>query len=174
MTFHFISKFGITNSLQMNSCPYDVFNSMNLREAGGDDIPQLQVVRNAVKENALSNPDLITDMDYHDFITKRGKGWLYEIDNKVVGFSIVDLVGHNIWALFVHPEYDKRGIGRQLHTIMLDWYFNQTQQPLWLGTAPRTRAEVFYRKAGWKEIGMHGKGELKFEMTFEGWEIAAL
>jgi hypothetical protein len=53
---------------------------------------------------------------------------------------------------------------------MLNWYFNQTSKNLWLGTAPSTRAETFYRKSGWKEVGIHGKGEIKFEMTFENWK----
>lgn len=121
---------------------------MMLREARVGDIPQIQIVRNAVKENALSNPDLVTDQDCADFITQRGKGWICEMEHQVVGFSIVDLVDHNVWALFVHPDFDKRGIGKQLHDIMLDWYFNQTQQSVWLGTAPGTRAEAFYRRAG--------------------------
>lgn len=142
---------------------------MMLREARVGDISQIQIVRNAVKENTLSNPDLVTDQDCADFITQRGKGWICEMEHQVVGFSIVDLVDHNIWALFVHPDFDKRGIGKQLHDIMLDWYFDQTQQSVWLGTAPGTRAEAFYRRAGWKEIGLHGKGEIKFEMTFENW-----
>lgn len=146
---------------------------MMLREARVGDIPQIQIVRNAVKENALSNPDLVTDQDCADFISQRGKGWICEMEHQIVGFSIVDLVDHNIWALFVHPDFDKRGIGKQLHDIMLDWYFNQTQQSVWLGTAPGTRAEAFYRRAGWKEIGLHGKGEIKFEMTFEKWRLSS-
>lgn len=47
---------------------------------------------------------------------------------------------------------------------MMDWYFGQTPESVWLGTAPKTRAEMFYRKMGWQEIGMHGKGEIKFGM----------
>ena len=49
---------------------------------------------------------------------------------------------------------------------MLDWYFNQTGQSVWLGTAPNTSAATFYKMLGWKEVGTHGKGELKFEMSF--------
>ncbi|MCE3226346.1 MAG: putative acetyltransferase, partial [Bacteroidetes bacterium] len=44
-----------------------------------------------------------------------------------------------------------------------------TKNRVWLGTAPNTRAESFYRKAGWTETGMHGQGEVKFEISFEGW-----
>jgi GNAT superfamily N-acetyltransferase len=140
-----------------------------IREAKIEDIPQIQVVRNAVKENMLSNPDLVTDEDCVEFLTIRGLGWVCEIDQQIVGFSIVDLKDHNIWALFVHPDFEKQGIGRQLHNRMLNWYFAQTKEPVWLGTAPKTRAETFYRMTGWKEIGKHGKGEVKFEMTFSDW-----
>lgn len=143
---------------------------MTFREASIADIKQILIVRNSVTENTLSNPELVTEDDCIDYITKRGKGWVCEIDSQVVGFSIVDLKENNIWALFVHPNYDKQGIGRQLHDRMLNWYFNQTSENLWLGTDPNTRAEKFYRKSGWTEIGIHGKGEVKFEMTFEMWE----
>lgn len=143
---------------------------MILREAVTADIAQIQIVRNAVKENTLSNPALVTDADCEEFITKRGKGWVCEIDNSIVGFAIADLQDHNIWALFVHPNFEKQGIGKQLHNTMLDWYFSQTQTTMWLGTAPNTRAATFYTLMGWIEVGMHGTKELKFEMTYEQWQ----
>ena len=143
---------------------------MIFREAVNSDIPQIQVVRNAVKENMLSDPALVPDKDCEEYINNRGKGWVCEIEGQVVGFSIVDLIEQNVWALFVHPDHDRKGIGRELHDRMIDWYFLQTTAPIWLGTAPRTRAESFYRKAGWEEIGLHGKGEIKFQMTASKWE----
>jgi GNAT superfamily N-acetyltransferase len=143
---------------------------MIIREAISDDIKQIQVVRNSVKENMLSNPDLVTDKDCEEFINVRGKGWVCEIDGKVIGFSIVDLKENNVWALFMHPKYEGNGIGRKLHDVMLDWYFTKTLNNLWLGTAPGTRAEEFYHKAGWREVGMHGK-ETKFEMSCQEWRM---
>ena len=142
---------------------------MIIREATIKDIEQIQIVRNSVKENTLSNPDLVTDEDCRIFITQRGKGWICEVDNQIIGFSIVDLKENNIWALFVHPDFDRRGAGRQLHDVMLKWYFTKTTDTVWLGTAPGTRAEGFYRKAGWNEVGIYGKGEIKFEMSFDNW-----
>lgn len=142
---------------------------MNFREARVEDIPQMQIVRNSVKENTLSNPALVTDKDCVDFITRRGKGWVCEIENRVVGFAIVDLQENNIWALFIQPGFEGRGIGRKLHDDMLDWYFAKTKSTVWLGTAPNTRAELFYRKAGWKQTGMRANGEIKFEMTAGTW-----
>lgn len=143
---------------------------MFIREAITTDIAQIQVVRNAVKENTLSNPALVTDADCEEFITKRGKGWVFENNNNVVGFAIADLQDHNIWALFIHPDFEKQGIGKQLHNTMLDWYFSQTQTTVWLGTSPNTRAATFYKLMGWTEVGMNGTKELKFEMTHQQWQ----
>ncbi len=143
---------------------------MIFREAQTSDIKQIQVVRNSVKENMLSDPALVSDADVQEYITVRGKGWICEIDNYIAGFSITDLKENNIWALFVHPGYEGRGIGKKLHDLMLDWYFLQGKKRVWLSTAPKTRAEAFYRKAGWNEVGTYGKGEIKFEMTYEDWK----
>jgi GNAT superfamily N-acetyltransferase len=143
---------------------------MIFREAIITDIPQIQIVRNSVKENVLSDPSVVTDKDCEEFLTLRGKGWVYEVDNTVIGFAIIDLKEKNIWALFVHPEYEGKGIGKKLQDIMLNWYFNQYDKTLWLGTAPGTRAENFYRRSAWKEVGIHGKGEIKFELSYNDWK----
>jgi GNAT superfamily N-acetyltransferase len=142
---------------------------MIFREAGPADIPQIQIVRNAVKENTLSDPALVADKDVEDYITRRGKGWVCEIDNRIVGFAIADLQKNNVWALFIRPDFEKMGIGKRLHRDMLDWYFSNGKEIVWLSTSPRTRAEKFYRKAGWKETGIYDKGEIKFEMTAGEW-----
>jgi len=143
---------------------------MLFREARITDIPQIQVVRNSVNENMLSNSALVTDNDCENYLVNRGKGWVCEIDGRIVGFAIADLLDHNVWALFLQPGFDKKGIGRKLHDDMLDWYFSQTDSTVWLSTAANTRAEKFYRKAGWKEVGIHGKGEIKFEMSKADWK----
>lgn len=142
---------------------------MNIREAKISDIKQIQIVRNSVTENTLSDPGLVTDEDCEESMTKRGKGWVCEIDNQIVGFAIADLKENNIWALFLDPKFERKGIGQQLHKVMLDWYFTQTKDTVWLGTAFNTRADQFYRKAGWAEVGTHGTKEIKFEMTHEEW-----
>jgi len=142
---------------------------MNIRVAEIKDISQIQVVRNLVKENRLSDPALVPDSDAENYITRRGRGWVCEINGQIVGFAIADLVDNNIWALFIHPDFEKLGIGKKLHDKMMNWYFSQTDKTVWLGTSPKTRAELFYRKAGWKEVGVHGKGEIKFEMTKDEW-----
>jgi GNAT superfamily N-acetyltransferase len=143
---------------------------MLYREAQVADIPQYMTVRMAVRENQLSSPDRVTEQDNIDYLTKRGKGWVCEVGGQIVGFAIADLQDHSIWALFVHPDYEQQGIGRQLHRLMLDWYFSQTTHPVWLSTSPGTRAEEFYRRHGWRETGRTTSGEVRFELTMEEWE----
>lgn len=142
---------------------------MIFREAVVTDIPQIQIVRNAVKENILSNPALVTDADVEDYIVRRGKGWVCEMNDEIVGFAIADLVDKNIWALFVHPDAEGKRIGKQLHDQMVNWYFSQTDETVWLSTTPGTRAETFYKMQGWTEVGVYGKGETKFEMRKVDW-----
>lgn len=142
---------------------------MKFREATVDDIYQLHDIRRAVRENILSDPNLVLYEDYEDFIIDKGKGFVCEIEGKIVGFGIADLTKNNIWALFILPEFEKKGIGRKLHNMMLNWYFSVTREKVWLTTEPDTRAAEFYRQAGWKEAGMNGKGEVKYEMSYQNW-----
>lgn len=136
---------------------------MLLRPATLADIDPMHVIRIAVRENRLSDPSLITAKDYAAYLENRGAGWVVEIEHQIVGFAIVDFQENNVWALFVHPDFEKRGVGRMLHDQMISAYFARTNQTLWLGTEPHSRAESFYRKAGWKEVGKHGTDEIKFE-----------
>jgi GNAT superfamily N-acetyltransferase len=146
----------------------DVYRAMIFREATSADIRQIQIVRNAVRENKLSDPSGVTDKDCGEYLNVRGKGWVCEIEGTIVGFAIADLYDDNIWALFVSPEHERRGIGKKLQEIMLDWYFKQGKSKVWLSTDPGTRAEKFYRSSGWKEAGTHGK-EIRFEMSSLEW-----
>ncbi len=143
---------------------------MLFRIATKEDIPQIQFVRHAVKENTLSDPSLVPDKDVEDYISNRGRGWVAEEEGRILGFSIVSVKDNNVWALFLLPEEEGKGIGQKLHELMMDWYFSQTERDLWLSTSPGTRAAGFYRRAGWRETGFYGKGEIKFEIRKEEWE----
>lgn len=142
---------------------------MIFRKALLSDIKQMQVVRHLVTENTLSNPDLVPDKDVAYYITEKGKGWVCEVDGMVVGFSIVDMEEKSVWALFVDPLHAEKGIGKELHRLMITWYFSKTQELITLGTAPNTRAERFYALQGWNKVGSYSNGETKFELGYEKW-----
>ncbi|SMO53988.1 GNAT family N-acetyltransferase [Solitalea koreensis] len=142
---------------------------MFFREAKPSDFKELHAIRMSVKENVLSNPSLITAEDYEYHVSVLGKGWVCEIDHIIIGFSIVNLLKNNIWALFVRPEYEGLGVGKQLHDTMLNWYFSQTKAAVWLSTQPNSRADGFYRKSGWKATGKDSHGDTIFELTYNDW-----
>ena len=144
---------------------------MTFREAQLTDIPQMSAIRLAVKENVLSNPALVTQKDYEEYLTLRGKGWVCEIDGCVVGFAIGDLVKNNVWALFIHPDHEGKGIGKTLLSLLLTWYFAQTNETIWLSTAPNSRAAAFYRRFGWTETGITQTGEIRFALNVEQWAV---
>ena len=140
-------------------------NTDSFREAVIEDIAVIQTIRNAVRENRLSDPSRVTDNDVQEYILDRGKGWVYEHDGHIVGFAIGDLQDANIWALFILPEFEGIGIGRSLHDTMVTWMFDQGLSCIWLSTAPGTRAERFYREAGWTKTGITPSGEIRFELS---------
>ena len=143
---------------------------MILREATTKDIEKMHVVRTSVKENQLSNPNLVTPKDYEEYLLTRGKGWVAINDDVIVGFSIVDLKENSVWALFVQPTSESKGIGKMLHDEMIDWYFYNTDKTIWLSTSANTRAENFYKMAGWEQTGIQSNGELRFELTAKRWK----
>ena len=143
---------------------------MKFSEATKNDFPAMHRVRMSVRENTLSNPNLVTEKDYLEMLETGGKGWVCFDGNKLSGFAIVDLKKRNIWALFVSPGSENQGIGKKLQKRMLDWSFAQPDvESLWLSTAPGTRAEQFYQKTGWQKTGLTASGEIRFEMSRDTW-----
>jgi GNAT superfamily N-acetyltransferase len=143
---------------------------MIFRRATVADIKEMFRVRMAVLENRLSDPALVTDDICRAMLLDKGAGWVCEADGEVAGFAIVDLSQSNIWALFVHPDSERKGIGKRLHDLMVSWSFENGQVKLRLSTDPGTRAEAFYRQAGWRQTGVEANGELRFELDRESFK----
>ncbi len=137
---------------------------MQIRLATIHDYAELHCIRMSVRENALNNPAAATLEHYREMLESRGRGWVCEIDGHPVGFAIGDLRDRNIWALFVEPGHERRGIGRTLHDTMVAWLFSMGADRLWLSTDPNTRAERFYQRAGWTYTGLTAHGEARYEL----------
>ena len=133
-----------------------------LRQAVSSDVADIQRVRHAVLENRLVSTS-ISDRQVLEAIEKTGRGWVIERDGDVVAFAVGNAENGNIWALFVHPDHERRGYGRSLHDAMIEWLFDRGLERLWLTTEPRTRAQRFYEAAGWTCLGSTDSGELLYE-----------
>ncbi|MGH7929097.1 MAG: GNAT family N-acetyltransferase [Candidatus Binatia bacterium] len=138
-----------------------------LRQAVASDIRGIQRVRHSVKENRLESL-VITDQDVLEAITDHGRGWVVELESEIVAFAIGNAKDGNVWALFVHPDYERRGYGRRLHDVMVGWFWSQGLQCLWLTTEAGSRAQGFYESAGWQLVGPTGGDELRYEMQRPG------
>jgi GNAT superfamily N-acetyltransferase len=133
------------------------------RTARRADIPGMHRVRMSVRENRLVSTRL-TDADYIEYIESRGQGWVVELDGSIVAFAIGDSTQASIWALFVDPDFEGRGFGRQLHDEMVNWLWQQGHERLWLTTTPATRAQRFYESAGWRIVGQAAHDEVRLEL----------
>jgi GNAT superfamily N-acetyltransferase len=135
-----------------------------LRQATFADVPGMQRVRHAVRENRLVSA-VIDDQDVRTAIDRTGRGWVVELQGVVIAFAIGNAVDGNVWALFVDPAHERRGYGRLLHDEMIAWLWSRGLRRLWLTTDPGTRAQRFYESAGWQAAGTTEHGELRYELS---------
>jgi GNAT superfamily N-acetyltransferase len=133
-----------------------------LRVAVRDDIPQIQRVRHAVRENRLTS-GVISDDAVREHLEVLGRGWVIELDGTIRGFAIGNKQTANVWALFVEAGHERCGFGRRLHDTMMAWFWAEGVPRVWLSTGAGTRAAAFYRAAGWREAGLTPRGEVRFE-----------
>lgn len=119
------------------------------RQAVAADIPAMSRIRLAVTENALSDPARITVAMYEDYLEKLGRGWVAESAGEIVAFCYADKVGASIWALFVRPGHEGRGLGKALLERAVDWLFEAGHDRVRLTTGANTRADRFYAAQGW-------------------------
>ena len=132
-----------------------------IRNADRADIPRIREIRDTVRENKLRDPSRVTTEDICWFIDNPGI-FVWEEDRRIVGFSAADPRDGRIWALFVDEAYEGRGIAQALFERACDVLLRADCPRIWLTTWPGTRAERFYRKAGWRVTGI-SDGNLVFE-----------
>ncbi|NEK34659.1 GNAT family N-acetyltransferase [Rhizobium leguminosarum] len=134
-----------------------------LRKAVPSDLLALKAVRSSVVENMLSDPTKVTNDDYDRYVANPGVA-VWEENGDVVSFSAADPRNGNIWALFVAPGFERKGIGSILLAEACACLKSAGIGRAWLTTDPNTRAEGFYRAAGWEHVG-EKNNELLFERS---------
>ena len=132
-----------------------------IRKATRADIVRIVEIRAAVRENRLRDPARVTVEDICWFIDNPGI-FVWDEAGKIVGFSAADPRDGSIFALFMDEAYEGRGIARALFECACNVLIDARCPRMWLTTWPGTRAERFYRRAGWHVTGTEG-GNLIFE-----------
>lgn len=122
---------------------------LRYRRAQPGDIRAMSAIRLSVAENVLSDPGKVTLQMYRDYLHRLGRGWVCCAGREVIGFAYASREDGSIWALFVKPGYESRGICRRLMAHAAGWLFAVGHSSITLSTGRSTRADRFYGELGW-------------------------
>ncbi len=142
--------------------------SITIRQAQVGDVQAIQKLRMSVRENVLVDPSRVTGETTTRAITEEGRGWVAIEEGRLLGFSIALTDPPRIWALFIAPEQEGRGLGQRLLQEAVDWLWSEGASVIRLSTDPDTRAERFYDQQGWRAVGTNDSGETVFELHRPG------
>ena len=134
-----------------------------IRKATSADRPRISEVRLAVRENQLSAASAGKVETTADWIFENATFWVWEEAGAVQGFSVADPRDGTIFGLFIHPDYESRGIARALLPCACEDLRAAGFAVAKLTTGAGTRAERFYRTNGWQETGRQDDGQIIFE-----------
>ena len=144
-------------------------NDILVREATGADMPGISQVRTSVVENLLTLAQLeqrgITNASVAASFLADSKGWVAERAGQIIAFSIADRASRSIFALFVLPAYERRGLGDRLLNLALAWLWQNGAERVWLTTGEGTKAAAFYARRRWACVGRGPRGDLRFELA---------
>ncbi len=135
---------------------------MLLRPALLEDIPAMHALRLGVRENKLTDPSKVTKADYERRLAQPAASWVAEVAGAIAGFAVADFPSRSVWALFVQPGFEGRGIGRSLLRQVTQSLEAAGPGTIHLSTAAGTRAERLYAAAGWTRLGQLPNGEIHF------------
>lgn len=141
--------------------------SIAVREASGADVAGIFQVRTSVTENSIDAQRLermgIVQASIASALEDGSKAWVAEQLGRIVAFSIAHQASQSVFALFVLPEYERRGLGSRLLNTATEWLWDNGADIVWLTTEPNTRSARFYETVGWTCSGLETNGELRFE-----------
>ena len=133
---------------------------LELRKATVDDVDQIWSVRTlAIKIGCLGHyfDDDVqqwANLTIHSGFSKviaEAKAYVIANDQQVAGFGFLDPATSEICGIFVHPEFQGRGLGRQILSALEAEAKQVELKSLWL--AATLNAEPFYISAGFNSQG---------------------
>lgn len=140
--------------------------SIQIRPAETADVAGIFNVRTSVNENTLSVAELadmgITPESVAAMIAAELCAWVAVESETIVGFSMIDQQEGSLFAAFVLPSHEGRGVGRSLVNEAEKQLFAQ-HAACWLETGSATRAAGFYRRLGWLNEQDAGNGDIRLE-----------
>lgn len=140
--------------------------SFNVRTAQLSDIEGMFDVRTSVIENHLSREEMrqmgITESVVADMIENNHCAWVATENDKIIGFSMILPDEGCLFAAFVLPEYEGRGVGRRL-VVLAEQELFKHHEIAWLETDKNSRAAKFYMQLGWGNKTNINSTDIKLE-----------
>ena len=127
---------------------------VRIRPATAEDVETLFEIRTSVRENHQSREELarigVTSESVQEMLASNSRAWVAEVDDYPAAFLMANAEEATVFAMFVRPAYEGRGLGRALMERAESWLFDQGASEIWLttGSDPRIRANGFYRRLG--------------------------
>ncbi|MCX0498474.1 N-acetyltransferase [Erwinia billingiae] len=104
----------------------------------------------------------ITESVVADMIEKNHCAWVATDNDKIIGFTMILPDEGCLFAAFVLPEYEGRGVGRRL-VVLAEQELFKHHEIAWLETDKNSLAAKFYMQLGWgNEISINGT-DIKLE-----------
>lgn len=133
------------------------------------DVETLFDIRCSVRENHQSREELadigVTTQSVREMIAGGDYVTIIAVeDARAVGFTMAQISEGWVFACFVRPAFEGRGVGRVLMNAAEAGLRSAGVKRVWLSTGPgeHLRAMGFYRHLGWRHDGYLGDGQLRF------------
>ncbi len=140
--------------------------SIQIRLAQPSDVEGIFRVRTSVNENVLTMEQMaemgITEASVTEMIQRAPCAWVACEGEQIMGFSMIDADAGSLFAAFVLPSQEGRGIGKKLVQAAEATLFSRHAHA-WLETAKASRAAGFYRHMGWSNEQDIGEGDIRLE-----------
>lgn len=142
--------------------------SVLIRVATVGDVDSLFAIRTSVAQNHLSREQMaalgITPQVLTQAIRDSDCVWIADVEGQPVAFTMIDQAEGELFALFVRPGFENRGLGRQLMAVAESALFARHER-IFLITDGRDliRANGFYRRLGWSVVGQEEDHDVRYE-----------
>lgn len=139
-----------------------------IRLATCADIEALFDIRTSVIDNHLSREQLdelgITAAALQQAIEESACVWVAELEGAAGGFAMVDAEAGELFALFVRPQCEGKGLGALLLEAAEQALF-ANHEVIYLVTDGHeaVRANGFYRRHGWARVAKVDERDVRYE-----------